>query len=113
MPRTPNRRDFLKLAALAPVAGAAARLAMQPNTPAPQSNRPNVLFIVFDTLSAKHMSLYKFPRATTPNIDRFARHSTVFHNHHSGGNFTSPATASLLTGAYTWSQRGFNFMATV
>ncbi|HZQ05482.1 MAG TPA: sulfatase [Anaerolineae bacterium] len=113
MNKTPTRRDFLKLATLAPILATATYAGQATLQSAQSFNRPNVLFILFDTLSARHMSLYGYPRETTPNLKRFAKRATVFHKHYAGGNYTSPATASLLTGAYTWSQRGFNFMATV
>jgi arylsulfatase A-like enzyme len=58
-----------------------------------------------DTLSARHMSLYGYPRATTPQIARFAESSNVYHAHHTGGNFTSPGTASMLMGMYPWTHR--------
>ena len=31
---------------------------------------PNIILIVCDTLSAKHMSLYGYDRRTTPNLER-------------------------------------------
>ncbi|MGE5139150.1 MAG: sulfatase [Rudaea sp.] len=113
MQKRPTRRQMLKLAGLLPL------LAAVPYSPgsrphaAAQSARPNVLVIVFDTLSAKHMSLYGYPRETTPNLARFADRATVFHRHYAGGNFTSPGTSALLTGSYPWTQRAFNFLGTV
>jgi len=74
---------------------------------------PNVLVVVFDTLSAPHMSLHGYPRRTTPNLERFAARSTVYHAHYAAGNFTTPGTASILTGAYPWSHRAFNHAGTV
>jgi arylsulfatase A-like enzyme len=44
---------------------------------------------------------------------RFADRATVFHTHYAGGNFTSPGTASLLTGTYPWSHRAVNLHSTV
>ncbi|GAB4527255.1 MAG: choline-sulfatase [Anaerolineales bacterium] len=105
-----SRRDFLKVlgaAAAMPLAGAL--LPGSASSPASTGRAPNVLFVVFDTLSARHMSLYGYPRRTTPNIERFAGVSTVYHQHWAGGNFTTPGTASLLTGAYPWSHRAIHF----
>jgi arylsulfatase A-like enzyme len=113
MRRPLTRRDFLKVAALAPLLGLAVRQLPAAARQAPAPNRPNVVVIVFDTLSAKHMSLYGYPRQTTPNLERFAKRATVFHQHYAGGNFTSPGTSSLLTAAYPWTQRCFNFQSTV
>ena len=46
------------------------------------------------------MSLYGYGLPTTPNIDAFARKSTVFTNFYSACTFTTPSVASLLTGIY-------------
>lgn len=69
---------------------------------------PNILIVVFDSLSALNMSLYGYPRGTTPNIDQFANRSTVYHAHYAAANFTSPGTASILIGTYPWLHRAFN-----
>ncbi len=76
-------------------------------------NQPNVLIITFDALSAFNMSLYGYPRQTTPNIERFARGATVFHNHYAGGNATTPGTSSLLTGTLPWTHHGCNLLGLV
>ncbi len=70
------------------------------------SGQPNILFVLFDTFSAQHMSLFGYERETTPNIARaIGQGGTVYHQHYAGGNFTTPATASLLTGLYPWTHR--------
>lgn len=104
----------MRAAAALPVLAAVPHMmrGLQP-TPRAQGIRPNVLMIVLDTLSAKHMSAYGYSRDTTPNLARFADRATVFNRHYAGGNFTSPGTASLLTGAHTWTQRAFSFQGTV
>ncbi len=109
-----SRRDFLKLAALLSLANvpylrSLDQIETQPGT----TTQPNVLIIILDALSARHMSLYGYPRQTTPNIDRFAERSTVFHNHYSGGSFTTPGTASLLSGALPWSHHAVNLQGMV
>lgn len=72
---------------------------------------PNVLSLLFDTLSAKHISTYGYPRETMQHLTRFAQQATVYHAHYSGGNYTTPGTASLLTGTYPWTHRAFNMNA--
>jgi arylsulfatase A-like enzyme len=114
-----NRRDFLKLATLLPLASlrlspyieqldasVAASVQADPD-------QPNVLIVVLDSLSARNMSLFGYPRNTTPNINQFANNATVFHKHYSGGNFTTPGTASLLTGALPWSHHALNIQGMV
>jgi len=72
-----------------------------------------VLVIVFDALSAYNLSLYGYPRETTPNLARLAGRAIVYHNHFAGGNFTTPGTASLLTGTLPWTHRAFRYNARV
>jgi hypothetical protein len=105
-----NRRDFLKLSMALPAAVAVSRIA--PSLLTAQENQsgrlPNVIVIVLDTMSAKNLSLYGYQRKTTPNFERFAQRASVYHAHHSGGNFTVPGTASILTGMYPWTHRAIN-----
>ncbi|MCB8940799.1 MAG: sulfatase-like hydrolase/transferase [Ardenticatenaceae bacterium] len=104
-----NRRTFLKLLPTVPffrVAWPAVETAVQNKiNPAQSSDQPNILFLVFDTLTAQQMSLYGYNRDTTPNMARFAEKSAVFHKHVAGGNFTSPGTSTLMTGTYPWTHR--------
>ncbi|MBV6396480.1 MAG: hypothetical protein HFACDABA_02078 [Anaerolineales bacterium] len=111
-----SRRDMLKVSAAA-LGGAAvaalnpsmARMARAPSAPA----RPNILIIVFDTMSALHLSLYGYGRNTSPNLDRFAGQSIVYHSHYSAANYTTPGTASILTGLHVWSHRALSPSAPV
>src|SRR5512142_1327858 len=103
-----SRRDFLKLGSLVSGAFAVSRLASHVPLQQAASARPNILIIVFDAMSAKNLSLYGYRRKTTPNLERFARRATVFNQHYSPGNFTTPGTASLLTGLYPWTHRAIN-----
>ncbi len=82
-----SRRDFLKIAGAA-FAGLLTSGRTLP-TRAADGKQPNIIIILWDAFSAKHLSLYGYPRLTTPNLDAFAQSSTVFHNHYSGGNFTT------------------------
>ncbi len=74
---------------------------------------PNILLILFDAWSAANLSLYGYPRRTTPNLERLAEKAIVYHNHHAGGHFTTPGTASLLTGTTPWTHQAFNFNGNV
>ena len=78
-----------------------------------QSQGPNIIILLIDTLSAPHMSLYGYERQTTPNFERFAERASVYHSHYSGGNFTTPGTATVLTGHYPWDHRAINLGAPV
>jgi arylsulfatase A-like enzyme len=102
-----HRRSFLQLMGLLPLASLAAPGGIHRADPSqPPANRPSsILILVFDALSAGNMSLYGYPRPTTPNVDGFAERASVYHRHYAGGNFTTPGTASLLTGVYPWKHR--------
>lgn len=108
-----NRRDFIKLAGMLPVGAITSRFLQTLTPPQAAEKRQNVLIIVFDAFSAYNISLYGYGRNTTPNIDRLAKRGIVYHNHFAGGNFTSPGTASLLTGVLPWTHRAFNRNGTV
>jgi arylsulfatase A-like enzyme len=109
-----NRRDFLKLASVLPLGFVVPPLAkkFQPLRHL-QEGKKNVLIIVFDAFSAYHLPVYGYSRDTTPNISRLAERAIVYHNHFAGANFTTPGTASLLTGSLPWSHRAFQLYGTV
>ena len=103
-----TRREFLKSASLYGLGWLSAFLPPRSNSlNRSAGDAPNIIILVFDTLSARHLSLYGYQRETTPNLTRFAEKATVFHRHYAAGNFTSPGTASLLTGTYPWTHRAF------
>lgn len=109
MSKSLSKREFLKLMALLPPSLYLSQpFFHEPDRQLQDPNAKNVLIIVFDTLSAKNISLYGYPRETMPNLARIAETATVYHNHYAGGNWTVPGTASLLTGTYPWTHRAFN-----
>ena len=108
-----TRRVFLKLLAALPAAHMLGRARLPALDWMAGAKRPNLLVLVYDTLAAGHTTIDGYARDTTPHLARFAEQATVFHRHYSSGNFTTPATASLLTGAYPWSHRAFNIGAPV
>lgn len=61
--------------------------------PGPQ----NVLLVVVDTLRADRLSLYGYPRPTSPNLDAFAREGVTFLNARSPAGCTFPSVNALLT----------------
>lgn len=109
-----SRRDFLKVAA---------GLSLTPLVKmiSPQELRglnlggslPNIIILIFDALSAYHLSLYGYPRNTCPNFERFAEKATVFHNHHSAANSTTSSTASLFTSTYPWQHRAYTLKGSI
>lgn len=111
-----TRRDLLKLGvtvAALPLAEQCFELVDPDRRAGNQEGRPNFLILIFDALSAGHLSLHGYGRRTSPCLERFAERSTVFHNHMACANFTSPSTASLFTGVYPWSHRALHAMGSV
>ena len=110
-----SRRELLKMLAFFS-AGAVASWTTARFLPASLSNsnsRPNIILIVTDTTSATNLSVYGYPRQTTPVLKKLAERATVYHSHYSGGSFTTAGTATLLTGMYPWSHRAINQMGLV
>ncbi len=107
-----NRRDFLKLmTVLAPSAYLSRFIQKPPLSLDPDAK--NVIILVFDALSATNISLYGYQRETMPNLARMAEKGTVYHRHYAGGNFTTPGTASLLTGTYPWTHRAMRLSSEI
>lgn len=104
-----SRRDFLKVAGSLTLGMGSPGFFHFLDTPQKQ----NVIIIVFDALSAHNVSLFGYPRETMPNLSKLAERAVVYHNHYAGGNFTTPGTASLLTGALPWTHRAINNNGTV
>ena len=103
-----TRRDFLKLAGLLPLSLAAPSFVSSLSPKQQGGKSPNIVIVVFDAFTANNISLYGYQRETTPNLARLAERAIVYHNHHAGGNFTAPGTATLLTGTLPWTHRAFN-----
>jgi arylsulfatase A-like enzyme len=59
---------------------------------------PNVLLLLLDTVRAADLSLYGYPRRTTPELERFAERGTVFDRAFSAASWTLPSHASIFTG---------------
>ena len=119
--KTLNRREFLKLFGVAMGGSLSAALHLpstKPETAAfrnlrSNTTKPNIIVLLFDALSARHLSLYNYRRKTSPNLERFAQRAIVYNNHHSAGNFTSPSTGSLFTGSYPWTHRALHLSSQV
>ena len=102
-----SRRDFLKIAGLFPLAYFGPKYFLKPTQSLNDPEAKNIIIIVLDALTAHNMPLHGYQRDTMPFLSSLADKATVYHNHYSGGNFTTPGTASLLTGTYPWTNRGY------
>ncbi|HEV2245374.1 MAG TPA: sulfatase, partial [Terriglobia bacterium] len=72
--------------------------AQSSDDPSGQRARPNLVFIVLDTVRADHLSSYGYSRPTTPNLDRLARRGVLFENAISPSSWTLASHASMFTG---------------
>ncbi|HZM27011.1 MAG TPA: sulfatase-like hydrolase/transferase [Gemmatimonadales bacterium] len=61
---------------------------------------PNVLLLILDTVRAANLSLYHYPRPTTPELERFALGGTVFERAFAAAPWTLPSHASIFTGQW-------------
>jgi len=62
--------------------------------------RPNVLWVVWDTVRADHLSVYGYPEPTTPKLEKWAKQARVFDHCTSTAGQTLPSTASMFTGLF-------------
>lgn len=82
------------------LAGVCALAALAACTSGDGERPPNVVLIVVDTLRADHLSLYGYPRPTSPNLERLAQESLVFDRAFTVMSHTLPAHVSLVTGVH-------------
>lgn len=105
-----SRRDFLKVVSTVSGAVTVSTVLPKPFSHTFQTDKPpaNIIIIVMDAMAAENLSLYGYRRKTVPNFEKFAERATIYHSHFSAGNYTTPGTASLLTGMYPWTHRAIN-----
>ncbi|MEQ1894404.1 MAG: sulfatase, partial [Planctomycetota bacterium] len=60
--------------------------------------RPNLVFVLLDTLRADRTSAYGYARPTTPHLAELAARGTLFAEAHASASWTWPSVASLFTG---------------
>jgi arylsulfatase A-like enzyme len=69
---------------------------------AAQAARPNVLLISLCSVRADHLGCYGYPRATSPQIDAFAKTGVLFEHAVTQWPKTVPSFVSALTGLYPY-----------
>ncbi|MCD6404528.1 MAG: sulfatase [Planctomycetes bacterium] len=72
-----------------------------------ETDKPNILMFIIDTLRADHLGCYGYARRTSstgtsisPTIDRLAREGILFENTVSQASYTTVSMASMFTGLY-------------
>ena len=78
------------------VAFTAARAADNPEAVKPA--KPNIVFVLVDSLRAESLSCYGYHRPTTPFIDQLAGEGILFQNYFANSTWTAPTVATLFTG---------------
>lgn len=63
-------------------------------------SRPNLLFLLADDMSYPYASVYGTPLVPTPNLEKIARHGTLFTNAYAASPSCTPSRAGMLTGLY-------------
>jgi arylsulfatase A-like enzyme len=61
---------------------------------------PNVLFVIWDTVRARNLSLYGYERPTTERLKSFAESAVTFDFAVSTASWTLPSHGSMFTGRY-------------
>lgn len=62
--------------------------------------RPDMLLLVLDTQRADRLSCYGHPAPTSPGLDSFAKHATLYRYAMAPAQWTVPTHASIFTGHY-------------
>ena len=95
---TLRARACLLLTCLLAAYGLAPHPATRLGAAGPATPRPNVIYIVVDSLRADHVSSYGYTRTTTPNLDTLAAQGARFDRAMSTSGWTTPANAANMTG---------------
>ena len=108
--RPPPARQLVRRAGVAFVVLVVAAFAsslLQPPTPpdanalgSPNSGRPHVVLVTWDTVRAESLSLYGFEAPTSPHLEELASEATVFRRAYAPSNMTFSSHASIFTGLY-------------
>jgi arylsulfatase A-like enzyme len=70
-----------------------------------ESSPPNLVLISLDTTRADHLSVYGYPRETTPNLERLADGGVRFALAYAPAPTTGPSHATLFTGLHPITHR--------
>jgi arylsulfatase A-like enzyme len=70
------------------------------NSDKSRQKKPNILFLMLDTLRADHLSGYGYERETTPILDAFAKENLKAAFAMTAAPWTPASVASMLTGLY-------------
>ena len=89
-----NRREFMGAAVAATAAGAIAQ------SQTPQTQRPNILFILADDMGYGDLSSYGRPDYTTPVLDGMVKDGMKFTDNYASAPVCTPTRCAYITGRY-------------
>ena len=72
-------------------------------------DKPNVLFIISDDLTATALGCYGNKLCQTPNIDRLASQGTIFKRAYCQATFCGPSRASMMFGYYPYASKATGY----
>ncbi len=72
------------------------------NASAAHHERPNILFVIGDDITWKHMGAYGCEWVNTPGFDRIAREGILFNRAYTSNAKCSPSRSSIVTGRNSW-----------
>ena len=72
----------------------------EPTVYSAEARAPQVVLVFIDTLRADAMSLYGYPRDTTPRLDAWAKDAAVFTQGRSVAPWTLPSARTMVTGTH-------------
>ncbi len=67
---------------------------------ASRQGAPNIIFIVLDTVRRASLSMYGYPRPTSPEMERWAGRGVRFEHAMATASWTLPSHASMFTGKF-------------
>jgi arylsulfatase A-like enzyme len=79
---------------------AAVYLAMPAGTPARESERPNIIFVLSDDVAQGDLGCYGQEVIQTPHLDRMAEEGTRYLQAYCGTSVCAPSRSSLMTGLH-------------
>ncbi|WP_457445544.1 sulfatase family protein [Roseateles sp. P5_E4] len=86
-------------------------LTAQPASAPVRARLPDVYLITIDTLAAEDAAVCGDGPTTMPRLRELAGRASCFDRHYASGNFTTPSTATMETGALPWSHWGVQIVA--
>ena len=72
------------------------------------SKRPNIVFIISDSMDGRVMGCMGHPAAATPSLDGLAERGVMFRNTYCNNPICCPSRASMWSGKYTHHCEGWN-----